>query len=253
MRRDTTFRVAIGVVSLFLSLTKKKSQNHHAKDAAEKYHDCPSSLSIHNQEGPGRWHLLSTGSYIACALSLDLACGGFALKIDNGILVGAAQVPSENKDDRPLGEISLIILHGISLPEGNFGGPHIKDLFCNALDCEAHPDFVDLNGLRVSSHLVIRRDGEVEQFVSFLDRAWHAGESFYNGRADCNDFSIGIELEGTDYIPYTDSQYEALAHIYMLLRQSYSIENIVGHSDVAPERKTDPGHSFLWSRFLAMI
>lgn len=201
----------------------------------------------------GHWHKLSTGSDIACALSLDLALDGFALKIDNGILVGATQVPCENKDERPLGEISLIILHGISLPEGKFGGPYIKDLFCNTLDCKEHPDFVDLNGLRVSSHLVIRRDGEIVQFVSFLDRAWHAGMSFYRGRTDCNDFSIGIELEGTDYIPYTDSQYEALVHIYSLLRQTYSIENIVGHSDVAPERKTDPGHSFLWSRFRAMI
>ena len=175
------------------------------------------------------------------------------MKVDNGILVGATQVPSENKDERPSGEISLIVLHGISLPEGQFGGPYIKQLFCNTLNCKEHSDFVDLDGLRVSSHLLIHRDGEVEQFVSFLDRAWHAGDSTYHGRANCNDFSIGIELEGTDHIPYTDRQYQVLAHIYRLLRQAYRIKNIVGHSDVAPGRKTDPGHSFLWSHFRAMI
>ena len=175
------------------------------------------------------------------------------MRIDNGMLVGAVQVPSENKDSRPVEEISLIVLHGISLPDGEFGGPHIKQLFCNALDCKQHPDFSSLDGLKVSSHLVIYREGEVEQYVSFLDRAWHAGKSLYHGRANCNDFSIGIELEGTDHVPYTNCQYKVLAHICRLLQQVYSICNIVGHSDVAPGRKTDPGDSFLWPHFRALI
>lgn len=194
-----------------------------------------------------------SGSDTLCALLLHSAKLGVVLRIENGMLVGAAQVPSENKDSRPVEEISLIVLHGISLPDGEFGGPYIKQLFCNSLDCKQHPDFSSLDGLKVSSHLVIYREGEVEQYVSFLDRAWHAGKSSYHGQANCNDFSIGIELEGTDHVPYTSCQYKVLAHICRLLQQAYSICNIVGHSDVAPERKTDPGDSFLWPHFRALI
>ena len=177
------------------------------------------------------------------------------MKVDNGILVGAAQVPSENKDERPSGEISLIVLHGISLPEGQFGGPYIKQLFCNTLNCKEHSDFVDLDGLRVSSHLLIHRDGEVEQFVSFLDRAWHAGESTYHGRTNCNDFSIGIELEGCDDEEFEKEQYHSLSRLINFLSTDLKInkQNIVGHADIAPGRKTDPGPLFDWTLLQSML
>ena len=178
---------------------------------------------------------------------------GGPLEIKNGLLVGATQVPSENKNERPTDEISLIIIHGISLPEGHFGGPHIRELFCNTLDCAQHPNFASLEGVRVSSHLVIDRDGGIEQFVSFKDRAWHAGESSFQGRSDCNDYSVGIELEGTDNMPYTDVQYEVLAEVCRLVSAVYGARDIVGHKDVSPGRKTDPGASFDWVRLRQLI
>ena len=175
------------------------------------------------------------------------------LGINNGVLAGVEQIPCENSDLRPTRDISLIVIHCISLPEGHFGGRHIRDLFCNQLDCSQHPDFKSLEGVHVSSHLLIRRDGVCEQYVSLEDRAWHAGESSYRGRPTCNDYSIGIELEGSVTVPYTDQQYEQLAEISGLIMSTYDIEDIVGHSDIAPGRKKDPGGSFDWHRFRGLI
>jgi len=175
------------------------------------------------------------------------------LSIKNGVLAGVEQIPSANKDQRPSGETSLIVIHCISLPEGHFGGRYIRDLFCNQLDCSQHPDFESLEGVHVSSHLLIRREGVCEQYVSFEDRAWHAGKSSYHGRPQCNDYSIGIELEGSVFVPYTDQQYELLAEICELITSTYDIDDIVGHADIAPERKSDPGDSFDWLRFRGLI
>ena len=163
----------------------------------------------------------------------------------------ARQVASPNQDTRPDDEISLIVIHGISLPAGHFGGRHVQELFCNQLDMAEHPDLNSLTDVRVSSHLFIRRDGETIQFVPFDRRAWHAGESNYEGRANCNDFSIGIELEGIDTSAYTEAQYTALAKSCCELIQHYDIDPaaITGHSQIAPDRKTDPGEAFDWQRF----
>lgn len=153
-------------------------------------------------------------------------------------------------DDRPSEEIDLLVVHGISLPAGHFGGDYIEQLFSGRLDCGCHPDLGDLDGVRVSSHLLIRRDGVMLQFVPFNRRAWHAGESSFQGRTRCNDFSIGIELEGTDHSRYRDEQYEALIRVSRQLIRTYGIpaEHVVGHSDIAPGRKTDPGPRFDWTR-----
>ena len=157
---------------------------------------------------------------------------------------------SENFDARPAGsEIDTIIIHGISLPPGEFGGPAIEQLFTNCLDPNAHPYFKEIEGLTVSAHLLIRRDGELAQFVSFNDRAWHAGASSFRGRSRCNDFSIGIELEGLDDVPYEAAQYDALCSVIEALKRAYpALSNrcIAGHSDIAPGRKTDPGPAFDW-------
>jgi len=169
----------------------------------------------------------------------------------------ARRVPSPNCDDRPPGtEISLIVVHGISLPPGEYGGSWIDALFTNCLDCNAHPYFAEIAGLQVSSHVLIRRDGEVVQYVPFSRRAWHAGKSRYGGREACNDFSIGVELEGQDEDQYTDAQYERLAEIVKLLRERFpaiSAQALVGHSDIAPGRKTDPGPAFDWQRLRALV
>ena len=166
-------------------------------------------------------------------------------------------MPSPNCDARPAGvQPSLIVIHGISLPPGKFGGPWIERLFTNSLPAERHPFFKGLVGLRVSSHLVIRRGGRVIQYVSFKRRAWHAGVSSYRGRKGCNDFSIGIELEGTDRRPYTSAQYRVLAGVIGALLDAFatlSSEAIVGHSDIAPGRKTDPGPAFDWPRLRAAM
>ncbi len=173
---------------------------------------------------------------------------------EQGVFSQARQVPSPNCDERPAGEpIVLVVLHGISLPPGEFGGNAILDLFTNALDCEAHPYFDGLRGMRVSSHFLIRRDGELIQFVPCARRAWHAGLSRWRERDQCNDFSIGIELEGTDTIAYSSSQYEALVPLVRALRERYPIADVVGHSDIAPGRKTDPGASFDWQRLRTML
>ena len=174
-----------------------------------------------------------------------------------GLLRAARQVPSPNCDDRPAGAIAeLIVVHGISLPPDEFGGPWIDRLFTNTLPADQHPYFATIAGREVSSHLLIRRDGEIVQYVPFHRRAWHAGASSYGGRERCNDFSIGIELEGADEIAYEPVQYHALRTVILQLCAAYptlSLERIAGHSDIAPGRKTDPGAAFDWPRLQAML
>jgi AmpD protein len=168
-------------------------------------------------------------------------------------LPGARRVPSPNWDPRPPGtQVDLLVIHGISLPPGEFGGPWIDALFQNRLPTDAHPFFAGLAGLRVSAHLLIRRDGELVQYVPLGLRAWHAGRSQFAGRTGCNDFSIGIELEGTDQIPYTAAQYRCLAATTRAILTCYPLitpQRIAGHSDIAPGRKTDPGPAFDWGRY----
>jgi AmpD protein len=180
-----------------------------------------------------------------------------SLSIHDGWLSPATHTSSPNFDSRPEGcPVDLLVIHNISLPPGQFGTGCIQQLFCNTLDCSQHPYFARLIGLRVSSHLLIERNGELTQFVAFSDRAWHAGQSTYGGRSRCNDFSIGIELEGVDDEPYSDAQYDALIRVTELLLQTYphmDKERITGHSDIAPGRKTDPGPAFDWQRFLAAL
>ena len=177
--------------------------------------------------------------------------------LDTGLMRGVRQVASPNRDSRPAGvEADLIVIHGISLPPGEFGGPWIERLFTNTLPAEIHPYFAEVAPLRVSSHLVVQRDGALTQFVSFADRAWHAGQSNYQGRAACNDFSVGVELEGTDTLPYEAAQYEALAAVVAALCAAYprlSADRLAGHSDIAPGRKTDPGPAFDWPRARGLI
>jgi N-acetyl-anhydromuramoyl-L-alanine amidase len=174
-----------------------------------------------------------------------------------GLLAGARQVLSPHFDARPPGVApTLIVVHGISLPAGEFGGPWIDHLFAGDLRPDAHPSFHDTATRRVSAHILIRRGGGITQYVPFGMRAWHAGVSQYQGRNACNDFSIGIELEGTDTIPYTDAQYESLAALVSALLATYptlSAEHITGHSDIAPGRKTDPGAAFEWARFRQLL
>ena len=175
------------------------------------------------------------------------------MRLSCGWLEEARHSPSPNFNERPGGcEISLLVIHNISLPPGEFGGSWIDDLFHNRLDPDAHPYFSEIEGLEVSAHCLIRRDGEIIQYVSFDKRAWHAGHSSYCGIDNCNDFSIGIELEGTDEDPFTDAQYESLAALTAAIRKSYpsiTDERVVGHSDIAPGRKTDPGFAFDWDRY----
>lgn len=181
------------------------------------------------------------------------------LKIEpaTGLLVGVRQVLSPHLDGRPAGSVpDLIIVHGISLPPAEFGGPWIDRLFTGTLPSEAHPYFRTIAGGRVSAHALIRRDGQIVQYVPFGARAWHAGPSQYRGRSACNDFSIGIELEGADTLAYADPQYEQLAALIGALLAAYptlSREHIVGHSDVAPGRKTDPGPAFDWGRLRELL
>jgi len=145
--------------------------------------------------------------------------------------------------------VSLLVIHNISLPPGEFGGPHVAGLFLNRLDYTAHPWLERLRGLRVSAHFFVRRDGEIVQFVATEARAWHAGVSRFGARERCNDFSLGIELEGTDTLPYTDAQYTALAKLARVLRARYPLRAAWGHQHIAPGRKTDPGPAFNWARF----
>ena len=166
----------------------------------------------------------------------------------------ARQVRSPNRDARPAGTtINLAVVHGISLPPGEFGGDGILRLFTNRLDAQAHPSYAGIATLKVSAHFLIRRDGALIQFVGCFDRAWHAGVSAWKGRERCNDFSVGIELEGTDATPYAPAQYTMLARLIRALRRACPIEDIVGHSEVAPGRKTDPGPAFDWARLHRLL
>ena len=174
-----------------------------------------------------------------------------------GWLRSAAVHESPNCDARPDGAtIRLVVVHGISLPPGEFGGGHVPDFFCNRLDPAGHPYFAEICEMRVSAHCLIERDGGLLQFVSFDDRAWHAGESSWRGEPACNDFSIGIELEGCDDLAYEDAQYETLAALIGALRARYPAigpDAVTGHSDIAPGRKTDPGPAFDWDKLRALL
>ena len=172
-------------------------------------------------------------------------------------LSAVSRVPSPNFDDRPNpDDISLLVIHCISLPPGKFDNECIDQLFCNQLNPDDHPYFKDIHTLKVSSHLVIKRSGELVQYVAFDKRAWHAGQSNFQGRERCNDFSIGIELEGTETVAYTDAQYIQLGNVTNVLLHTYpnlAKNRITGHSDIAPERKTDPGPSFDWQKFYGLL
>jgi AmpD protein len=176
-----------------------------------------------------------------------------AYTVEQGWLREARRVPSPNCGPRPeFTEPELLVIHNIALPPRCYGGDCIERFFTNQLDWDEHPYFEEIRNVQVSAHLLIRRTGEVLQFVNFGERAWHAGQSSYEGRANCNDFSIGIELEGSDDEPYTDSQYRVLAAVTAALLAHYpamAVQKIVGHSDIAPGRKTDPGPAFDWRRF----
>lgn len=165
-------------------------------------------------------------------------------------LEAACWIASPNCDARPAGtEISLLVIHNISLPPGEYGSNGVIELFTNCLDSQAHPYYAGIAHLRVSAHFFIRRDGELIQFVDTEQRAWHAGVSTWRGRERCNDFSIGVELEGCDDEPFTDAQYQRLAALTRTLRARYPLQDIAGHSDIAPGRKTDPGPFFDWARY----
>ncbi len=175
----------------------------------------------------------------------------------SGQLEGATLCPSPNFNQRPANtEISLLVIHNISLPPGQFGGGHIEAFFCNRLDVPQDPYFQTISDLCVSAHLLIDRKGDVTQFVGFDARAWHAGKSIFAGQAECNDFSIGIELEGEDDRPYTDPQYQSLALVTQAIMKAYpniTPDRITGHCDIAPGRKTDPGSAFDWHRYKSTL
>lgn len=169
-----------------------------------------------------------------------------------GWIKGVRQVPTPFFNKRPVPlDISLIVIHCIALPPKTFNTPYVDDLFVGKLDKDAHPYFQDIYNLELSTHLFINRQGNITQYVSFLDRAWHAGRSIYKNKKECNDYGIGIELEGSDDLPYTKEQYETLDKVIDLLKQTYIDikDNIVAHSEIAPKRKTDPGIYFDWSRY----
>lgn len=180
-----------------------------------------------------------------------------SLPIVSGWLSEAQPCPSPNFNLRPVGtEISLLVIHNISLPPGQFGGGHVQAFFQNRLEASAHPYFATIADLQVSAHLLIERDGAITQFVSLEERAWHAGVSSFEGVANCNDYSIGIELEGTDDVPYSDAQYQSLEKVTRQLLATYpklTPARITGHDQIAPGRKTDPGPAFDWPRFFASI
>jgi N-acetyl-anhydromuramoyl-L-alanine amidase len=179
-----------------------------------------------------------------------------AFVVEHGQLMGARQVPSPNYNQRPIGtEIQLLVIHNISLPPSQFGGGYIEQFFQNKLDWSLHPYFQTIQGMQVSAHLLILRTGEVLQFVNFNDRAWHAGRSSYLAQPECNDYSIGIELEGSDDQPFSDVQYQVLTQVSHAIRCAYPKigPHIAGHSDIAPNRKTDPGPYFDWYKFRDML
>ncbi len=178
------------------------------------------------------------------------------MKLDpaSGLVRGVRFVASPNCDARPDGaSVEVLVIHSISLPPGEFGGSGIEHLFCNCLDPESHPYYREIMNLRVSAHFLIRRNGKVVQFVPLHQRAWHAGQSCCEGRTRVNDFSVGIELEGTDDLPFEDAQYDSLARLTAIIRRRYPAitrERLYGHGDIAPGRKTDPGPMFDWKRYL---
>ncbi|NHC03402.1 1,6-anhydro-N-acetylmuramyl-L-alanine amidase AmpD [Acinetobacter sp. 187] len=177
-------------------------------------------------------------------------------QVIDGCLQGATQIPSPNYNQRPEhSDIQLVVIHNISLPPSQFGGGYIEQFFQNQLDWDAHPYFKTIEGMQVSTHLLILRTGEVLQFVNFKDRAWHAGRSSYMALPECNDYSIGIELEGSDDTDFEPIQYQTLAEVVKTLQQAYPkiARHIAGHSDIAPGRKTDPGPHFQWSHFRALL
>lgn len=190
---------------------------------------------------------------LICGILLTQINMGVTLKtcLPDGLLKSVRYVPSPHCDERPENtEIDTLVIHNISLPPGQFGSDNIEHFFCGKLDISAHPYFETIATLKVSSHLLITRTGEIIQFVPFTMRAWHAGQSYFNGRERCNDFSIGIELEGTDEMPYESIQYEKLINVIHELMQRYPAltrQRMVGHSDIAPGRKTDPGPFFDWN------
>jgi len=172
----------------------------------------------------------------------------------DGLVVGARYLASPNCDPRPAGQaVTLLVVHSISLPPGQYGGEQIGRLFTNQLDPAEHPYFAELAGLRVSAHLLLRRNGDAMQFVPLHMRAWHAGDSIWRGRIRCNDFSVGIELEGGDNDDYTDAQYARLVELTRALHEVLPLREVAGHSDIAPGRKTDPGERFDWTRFLSAL
>ncbi|CZF78218.1 1,6-anhydro-N-acetylmuramyl-L-alanine amidase AmpD [Grimontia marina] len=179
------------------------------------------------------------------------------LTITNHLLDSATYVPSPHFNERPVEEdISLLVVHNISLPPGEFGGSYIEDFFQGKLTSTAHPFFDEIRDVQVSAHCLIKRDGTVVQFVPFNQRAWHAGVSSFEGREQCNDFSIGIELEGTDDLPYTEAQYAVLADVSLAIMKHYpaiTSEHITGHENIAPGRKTDPGQAFHWDKFKSRL
>ncbi|ADL54415.1 N-acetylmuramyl-L-alanine amidase, negative regulator of AmpC, AmpD [Gallionella capsiferriformans ES-2] len=176
------------------------------------------------------------------------------MRIDQaGWAGGCEHLHSPNFDDRAAGPIELLVIHNISLPPDEFGGEGVQQLFTNTLDRRAHPYYQTIPEGRVSSHFYIRRDGHLIQFVSCLQRAWHAGLSSWQGKTRCNDFAVGIELEGSDNVPFTDAQYAALHELTLALRMALPIRGIAGHSHIAPVRKTDPGPFFDWQRYLAPL
>jgi AmpD protein len=171
-----------------------------------------------------------------------------------GWLQGVPRLPSPNQDERPPGaEVSLLVVHAISLPPGRFGGDGIERLFTNMLDPAADPYYMQIHQLKVSAHFLVRRDGAAVQFVACSRRAWHAGVSVWRGRQRCNDFSIGIEMEGCDWLPFEPAQYRVLAGLIRALRRDFPIADIAGHVDIAPGRKTDPGPHFDWKRLHALL
>lgn len=182
-----------------------------------------------------------------------MAAGAVLRMGGDGWVEGVQRVASPNFDARPAGcAVDLLVLHNISLPPGCFGGGRVQQLFCNALPPDAHPYFAEIAGLRVSAHFLIERDGRITQFVSCLDRAWHAGVSCFQGRARCNDFSVGVELEGDDDSPFEDAQYDALGRLLPALAAALPLAHARGHSEIAPQRKTDPGPYFDWRRIPAL-
>ena len=173
---------------------------------------------------------------------------------EDGLLAGAAQVPSPNCDERPEGTVvTLLVVHDISLPPGEFGGEDVTRLFTNTLDFAGHPYYETLRDLKVSTHFLIHRGGELVQFVACAKRAWHAGHSSWRGHECCNDFSLGVERVGADDRPYTEEQYLRLAELTSMLYRRYPVVDVVGHADIAPGRKTDPGPAFDWGHYRSLL